>query len=155
MKKFVLFLLIGMLLFSGALFAQTAQGANARGGAQPQQQQQQRQQPAASSQEVNPDYFAGGGYTGPVLAPITIADLAEAEPNQFVIVEGFVVLQRVPGTYILADAAQDATASVVIRLNPYFWSNLDIGADTPVLVYGIVNRSELRIEIEATRIEIK
>ena len=136
MKKFVLFLAIGVLLFPAVLFAQTTQGAS-------------------NAQSTNPDYFAGGGYLGPVLGISTITDLPMAEPNAFVIVEGYVIQQRVPGTYILADAPQNPNASVVIHLNPYFWANLQVDANTPVLVYAIVNRSELRTELEATRIEIK
>ena len=136
MKKIVFFLAIGALLFPAALFAQSTQGAS-------------------NAQSTNPDYFAGGGYLGPVLGITSINDLAMAAPNAFVIVEGYVIQQRVPGTYILANAAQDPSASVVIHLNPYFWANLQVDANTPVLVYAIVNRSELRIELEATRIEIK
>ena len=153
MKKFVLLLAIGMLLLSSALFAQTAQGSNARAGTQ--QQQQQQQQPPANDQEVDPEDFARGGYTGPVLAPITIADLADTEPNEWVIVEGFLVQQRVPGIYILADAVEDYENSVVVHINPSFWVNLDIAGDTPLRVFGTVNRSELRIEIETVRIEIQ
>ena len=139
MKKFILFLTIGLLL-SGVLFAQTTQGANTS---------------RSQGSQTNSDYFAGGGYTGPVLGVSTIESLMSTAPNTFVIVEGFLVQQRVPGTFVLADAKTNYNSSVVIRLNPYFWSNLEINADTPVLVYGVVNRSELRIEIEATRIEIK
>ena len=139
MKKTVLFLTIGMLLLSGSVFAQTTQGANTN---------------TASNQEES-DYFAGGGYVGPVLGSITIAGLRDAKPNEFVIVEGYLIQQRVPGTFILADAAKNHLDSVVVRVNPYIWSNLQIKADTPVLIYGIVNRSELRIEIEVTRIEIQ
>ena len=139
MKKIVLFMTIGILLFSGALFAQTTQGANT----------------TRSSQGTNSDYFAGGGYTGPVLGISTIEKLNSAAPNEFVIVEGYLVQQRVPGTFILAEAASNYKFSVVVRLNEYFWANLRVDANTPVLVYGIINRSELRTEIEATRIEIK
>jgi uncharacterized protein YdeI (BOF family) len=139
MKKIVFLLAIGMLLFSGVAVGQTAQGANTTGGAQ-----------GNSS-----DNFGRGGYTGPVLGSITIDALRDSVANAFVIVEGYLIQQRVPGTYILANAAQNPTVSVVIHINPYFWSNLQIDANTPVLVFGTVNRSELRIEIEATRIEIK
>jgi len=138
MKKFSFFLLIGMLLLSGAVFAQTTQGADNSG-----------------AQSADAQSFAGGGYSGPVLAPITIQDLLNTTPNQFVIVGGYLVQQRVPGTFILADAASNPTISVVVRFNPYSWANLTIDPSTPVLVYGIVNRSDLRIEIEATRIEVK
>jgi len=137
MKKSIFFLMIGLMIFSGAaLFAQTTQGAQ-------------------SGQMPDPNYFAGGGYKGPVLGITTIEDLRDAAPNTFVIVEGYLIQQRVPGTYVLADSADRPTVSVVIRLSPYFWSNLEIDAKTPVLVYGAVNRSDLRIEVEATRIEIK
>jgi len=130
MKKFVFFLMIGMLLLSAAVFAQSNQGNG-------------------------PDYFAGGGYTGPTLDILSIYDLLETHPNQFVVVEGFLIQQRMPGTFVLADAAQNPTISVVVRLNQYSWANLDIDAKTPVLVYGNVNRSDMRIEIEAARIEIQ
>ena len=137
MKKIVFFLVIGMLL-SGAVFAQTTQGVS-----------------PANAQSTDPDYFAGGGYTGPALGILTIYDLLDTVPNQFVIVEGYLVQQRVPGTFVLGDAAQDSQITVVVRFNDYGWVNLDIDANTPVLVYGNVNRSDLRIEIEATRIEIQ
>jgi uncharacterized protein YdeI (BOF family) len=137
MKKVVFFLLVGMLLLSGAVFAQTTQAAS-----NPDQQ-------GASNED-----FARGGYSGPTLAILPIADLPNALPNEFVIVEGYLVQQRVPGTFILADSPTNPTASVIVRFNSYSWSNLIITADTPVLIYGTVNRSELRIEIEGTRIEI-
>ena len=136
MKKIVF--LIGIILFSVSVFAQTSQSTN-----------------TANAQGTNSDNFARGGYTGPVLGTIAIGDLMNTTPNEFVIVEGYLVQQRVPGTYILAEAPDNSNTSVVIRLNPYFWSNLEIDGNTPVLVYGTVNRSELRIELEATRIEIK
>ena len=133
MKKFVFILVL--VLFSGVLFAQTTQGVNAQNG--------------------NSENFAGGGYAGPVLAPMAIEDLLGTAPNAFVIVEGYLVQQRVPGTYVLADSSSNPTISVVVRFNPYGWANLQIDANTPVLVYGNVNRSDMRIEIEASRIEIQ
>jgi len=141
MRRFVFFLVIGMLVFSGAVFAQTTQGVNNLS--------------TQSAQTANPESFAGGGYNGPVLTPISIQDLLNTVPNEFVIVEGYLVQQRVPGTFVLADAPSNPTISVVVRFNPYSWANLSIGPSTPVLVYGNVNRSDLRIEIEASRIEIK
>jgi len=149
MKRFVFFLVIGMLLFSGAVFAQTTQGVN------DQNAQSSNNLSAQSAQTVNPDSFAGGGYNGPVLAPMAIQDLLNSTPNQFVIVQGYLVQQRVPGTFVLADAASNPTISVVVRFNPYTWANLSIDPGTPVLIYGIVNRSDLRIEIEASRIEVQ
>jgi uncharacterized protein (TIGR00156 family) len=132
MKKFV-FLLAVMLLISGGLFAQTTQGA---------------------SNNQGDDNFARGGYQGPVLEITAVGDLANAAQNEWVIVEGYLIQQRVPGTYILADDPRNPTASVVVHINPYFWSNLSVSGDTLILVYGIVNRSEFRIEIEATRVDI-
>ena len=140
MKKLVFFLVIGMLLLSTAVFAQTTQGANTQ-----------------NAQGTGSENFARGGYDGPVLETVRIEDLltiAPARPNAWVIVEGYLIQQRVPGTFILADAPQNSSISVVVHVNPYFWANLDIAANTPVLVYGTVNFSELRIEIEASRIEI-
>ena len=140
MKKLVFFLVIGMLLLSVAAFAQTTQGVNSQGN--------------QNAQGVNLEDFARGGYTGPVLAPIAIKDLVSTAPNEFVIVEGYVVQQRVPSVFILGDTPSDYTVSVVVRFNDYGWVNLNIEGSTPVRVYGIVNRSEMRIEVEATRIEI-
>ncbi|MCL2138538.1 MAG: hypothetical protein FWH41_05255 [Treponema sp.] len=139
MKKLVFFLVIGMLIFSGTAFAQTTQGPNTG---------------SVEGAESAAENFAGGGYVGPLLGILKIEDLANTVPNEFVIVEGFLIQQRVPGNYILADAAEDAAFSVIVHFNPYGWANLDIDASTPVLVFGTVNRSELRIEIEAIRIEI-
>ena len=139
MKKLVFFLVIGMLLLSGAAFAQADDSADTAG---------------AKGAESKAESFAGGGYVGPVLGILTIQDLPNTVPNEFVIVEGYLVQQRVPGTYILGDAAENPSVSVVVRFNPYGWANLNIDASKKVLVHGIVNRSELRVEIEATRIEI-
>jgi uncharacterized protein YdeI (BOF family) len=99
--------------------------------------------------------FGGGGYAGTVLEPITIEDLQEATPNQYVIVEGYLIQQRVPGTYILASDTEDPEFSVIVHFNPYNWANLDIDGETPVLVYGIVDRSELSIEVIGKRIEVQ
>jgi len=142
MKKFVFFLVIGMLLLSGAVFAQTTQGVDSLNSQN-------------NAQGVNPEDFGRGGYSGPVLTPMAIMDLLNTTPNQFVIVEGYVVQQRVPGTYVLADAPSNPQISVVVRFNAYGWANLKIDPSTPVLVYGNVNRSDMRIEIEAARIEVK
>jgi uncharacterized protein YdeI (BOF family) len=139
MKKVVIFLVIGILLVSGAVFAQTTQAAS-----NPNQQQ-----------DTQNEDFARGGYSGPSLAILAIGDLADTAPNEFVIVEGYLIQQRIPGTFILADSPKDPTATVIVRFNSYSWSNLTITAETPVLIYGTVNRSELRIEIEGTRIEIQ
>jgi len=138
MRKHVLILVIGLLLVAGALSAQTTQGASTAGNAQ------------ADSQS-----FAGGGFTGPVLAPIGILDLLDQAPNAYVIVRGYIVQQRVPGTYILADKLDNPTISVVVHFTRYGWANLDIDATTPVLVYGVVSRSDMRIEIAADRVEVQ
>ena len=141
MKKLAFFLMIGMLLLSVAVFAQTTQGASNLS--------------SQNAQSVNLEDFGRGGYSGPVLAPMPIEALLETVPNQFVIVEGYLTQQRVPGTFVLADTATNYRISVVVRFNDYGWVNLNIDPSTPVLVYGNVNRSDLRIEIEAARIEIK
>jgi len=146
MKKLAFFLVIGMLLLSVAAFAQTTQGVNSLSSQNTQ---------GANAQGVNPQDFGRGGYSGPVLTPMGIMDLLNTTPNQFVIVEGYLVQQRVPGTFVLADAPSNPTVSVVTRFNDYGWVNLNIDPSTPVLVYGNVNRSDMRIEIEAARIEIK
>jgi uncharacterized protein YdeI (BOF family) len=148
MKKLSFFLVFGMLFLSAALFAQTNQGANA-------QAQGTQARPAGAQPAANPQSFAGGGYTGTVLAPITIADLANAEPNQYVIVSGFLVQQRVPGTYILGDAADNPRVSVVVHLNPYNWANLSVDGKTAVLIYGTVSKANLSTEINADRIEVQ
>ena len=141
MKKHVFILVVALLLVAGALSAQTTQGARTTGG--------------NAQQQMDSESFAGGGYTGPVLAPINIADLPNANPNAFVIVRGYIIQQRVPGTYILADKPDNPTISVVIYFTDYGWVNLNIDAATPVLVYGVVSRSDMRIEIAADRIEIQ
>ncbi|MDR1059241.1 MAG: hypothetical protein LBL43_06795 [Treponema sp.] len=133
MNKRTILLVAGILLFSAGLYAQS--GAN--------------------SQDSQTGYFGGGGYSGTVLSPIGIADLLQAEPNEYVIVQGFLVQQRVPGTFVLADSASDPATSVVVHLNAYDWANLQIDAATPILVYGIVSKSNLSIEIVGDRVEIQ
>ena len=127
MKNKVVFLIIGLLLVSTVLFAQ--QGS--------------------SGQD-----FGRGGYVGNVLMPITIADLPAEAPNAYVIVSGYLISQRVPGTFVLADEAEDPTISVVVYFNDYDWANLQIDAATPVLIYGTVSKSDLRTEVIGERIEI-
>jgi uncharacterized protein YdeI (BOF family) len=131
MKKRIVFLVFGVLLLSLGLYAQSEQGAQ------------------------NAEYFGGGGYSGTVLTPIGIADLLQAEPNAYVIVQGVLVQQRVPGTFILADSATDPTVSVVVHLGTYNWANLQIDSSTPILVYGTVSRSNMSIEIVGDRVEIQ
>jgi uncharacterized protein YdeI (BOF family) len=132
-KRFIL-LAVGILLFSAGLYAQSGQNSQ-------------------DSQDAG--YFGGGGYSGIVLSPIGIADLLQAEPNEYVIVQGFLVQQRVPGTFVLADSASDPATSVVVYLNAYDWANLQIDASTPILVYGTVLKSNLSIEIVGDRVEIQ
>ena len=136
MKKHIFILVIGLLLVAVALSAQTTAGAN-------------------TNAQIDAEAFAGGGYTGTVLAPITIADLQTAVPNSYVIVSGYIIQQRVPGTYVLADKPTNPTISVVVRFTRYGWANLEIDAATPVLVYGIVSKSDLRTEVDADRVEIQ
>jgi len=137
MRKHVFILVIGLLLVAGALSAQTTQGAGTAENAQ------------------MTESFAGGGYSGGVLAPIDILDLLNEAPNAYVIVRGYIIQQRVPGTYILADKKENPSISVVVYFTRYGWANLEINAETPVLVYGVVSRSDMRIEIAADRVEIQ
>ena len=138
MKKFILLLAV-MLLFSGALFAQTTQGAS-------------------GDQGNYQDNFARGAYEGPVLGIIDIDELKNAEPNEWVILEGYLIQERRPGVYILGKTASTPVLNygdtVIIHFDPSDWVNLQINANIPVLVHGIVNRYQLNIEIEAVRIEI-
>jgi uncharacterized protein YdeI (BOF family) len=96
--------------------------------------------------------FAGGGYTGPSLEAITIADLADAAPNTYVMVSGTISQQRVPGRYILVDGEGEDQVSVVVRIGSYEWANLEVDDATAVVVYGIVLKSESSTEIFAERI---
>jgi uncharacterized protein YdeI (BOF family) len=97
--------------------------------------------------------FDGGAYGGPVLEPITIADLPTQEANAYVIVSGVLALQRLPGgRYVLVDGEGEEQVSVVVRADSLAWSNLEVDGETPVLVYGIVLKSDSSIEILAERI---
>jgi uncharacterized protein YdeI (BOF family) len=96
--------------------------------------------------------FAGGGYTGPSLEAITIADLQETTPNTYVMVSGTISQQRVPGRYVLVDGEGEDQVSVVVRIGPYEWANLEVDDATVVVIYGIVLKSESSTEILAERI---
>jgi uncharacterized protein YdeI (BOF family) len=152
MKKLTFFLVIGMLFVSAALFAQTTQGSS---NAQSAQARTTSAQTTSAQQPAAGQAFGGGGYSGTLLTPIAIADLANALPNQYVIVSGYLVQERVPGTYVLANTADNYTISVVVHLNAYNWANLQIDARTPVLVYGTVSKANLTTEIAADRVEIQ
>jgi uncharacterized protein YdeI (BOF family) len=166
-----------MLLLGGVLFAQqdpsAGQNSTANANAETVNQSASQNQNAAADQSadqsadqeqttdnsaaqaVNPVSFAGGGYTGNVLAPITVADLANAKPNEYVIVDGYVTLRRVPGAFVLADDPANPKASVIVYANGYDWANLQIDSKSEVLVYGIVSKSEMDTTIYASRFEIK
>ena len=133
MKIKMTFLVIGLLLVSAALFAQGGNGAQNGPGTLD---------------------FGRGGYVGNMLEPITIEDLKEAAPNAYVIVSGYLVRQRVPGIFVLADEAEDYTISVVVNLSDYNWANLKIDASTPVLVYGVVSKSDLSTVLMGERVEV-
>jgi uncharacterized protein YdeI (BOF family) len=96
--------------------------------------------------------FDGGAYTGAVLEPITIADLPDQPANAYVIVSGVLASQRAPGRYVLVDGEGEEQVSVVVRADSWVWSNLDVDGETPVLVYGIVLKSDSSIEVLAERI---
>jgi uncharacterized protein YdeI (BOF family) len=106
----------------------------------------------AFSSAVYAQGFGGGGYTGPSLEPITIADLAETTPNQYVIVSGLLEQQRVPGRFILAEGEDEEKVSVIVRIGTYEWANLEVDGETTVWVYGIVIKSEAGLEILAERV---
>ncbi|MDR1586015.1 MAG: hypothetical protein LBS57_01020 [Treponema sp.] len=149
MKKQMVFVILGLLV-SAVLFAQTTQDAeNARttGAAEYDQYDQYEVQ---GTQD-----FGRGGYTGTRLTPIEISDLLSQAPNAYVIVSGYIIGQRVPGTFVLADDPDDPQVSVVVYLNDYFWVNLQIDPSTPVLVYGTASRSDLRTEIIGERVEVQ
>jgi uncharacterized protein YdeI (BOF family) len=98
-------------------------------------------------------HFGKGGYSGPSLEPITIADLADVAPNDFVIVSGTIIQQRVPGRYVLADGEGEDQVSVVVRIGPYEWGNIEVDDATSVMVYGTVLKSpQSAIEILAERV---
>jgi uncharacterized protein YdeI (BOF family) len=164
MKNVKTYLVLGMLLMGGVLFAQEDPnaGQNSTGEAnaetateQTADQSDDQQAAAPAAQDVNPASFAGGGYTGNVLAPITVPDLANATPNEWVIVDGYLTMKRVPGAFVLSDSASDPKASVIVYANDYDWANLQIDSNTEILVYGIVSKSEMDTKIYASRFEIK
>jgi uncharacterized protein YdeI (BOF family) len=95
--------------------------------------------------------FGGGGYTGPSLEPITIADLAGASANEYVIVSGILVRQNMPGRFVLVD--REIGSAVSVRIGAYEWANLEVDGETPILVYGVVLKSAFGLEIIAERIE--
>jgi uncharacterized protein YdeI (BOF family) len=99
--------------------------------------------------------FSGGGYAGPSLEPITIADLAEAYPNDYVIVSGFLEQQRTPGRFIFADGSVDDEdyISIIARIDSVAWVNLEVDDATPVLLYGIVLKSQFGTELLVERVD--
>jgi uncharacterized protein YdeI (BOF family) len=150
MKKQMVFVMLG-LFNSAVLFAQTTQDAeDARSARTTGVGSQYEESGVQGAQD-----FGRGGYSGIKLAPVEISDLLSEAPNAYVIVGGYIIGQRVPGTFVLADDPDDPQVSVVVYLNDYFWANLEIDSTTPVLVYGTVSRSDLRTEINGERVEIQ
>jgi uncharacterized protein YdeI (BOF family) len=150
MKKQMVFVMLGLFI-SAVLFAQTTQDAEeARSARTTGVDSQYDDYDVGGTQD-----FGRGGYSGGKLEPIEISGLLSEVPNAYVIVSGYIIGQRVPGTFILADDADNPQVSVVVYLNDYFWANLQIDSSTPVLVYGTVSRSDLRTEIIGERVEIQ
>jgi uncharacterized protein YdeI (BOF family) len=97
--------------------------------------------------------FGGGGYTGPSIEPVSITDVKEAEPNAYVIVNGIITQQLVPGYFVLTDAeAEEDADSIFVRIDSYAWANLEVDDATPVQIYGILLKSASNVEILAERV---
>ena len=123
MKKLVCFLFVGLVCISVGLFAQN---------------------------------FDGGGYYGPSIEPIGVADLVDAAPNDFIIVTGTLIQQNVPGLFVLEDdywEEGEEPAQVLVRIDSYAWSNLEVDETTPVLIYGIVLKKYMNTEVLALRVD--
>jgi uncharacterized protein YdeI (BOF family) len=108
----------------------------------------------ALSGAVYAQSFDGGGYSGPSLETITIADLVDVYPNEYVIVYGYLEQQRTPGRFVFADGSvdEDNYVSVIARIDGPAWVNLEIDDSAPVLLYGIVLKSEYSTEILVERV---
>jgi uncharacterized protein YdeI (BOF family) len=97
--------------------------------------------------------FGGGGYAGPSIEPISIADVRDADPNTYVVVTGIITQQNAPGYYVLTDAeAEEDADTIFVRIDSYAWANLEVDDATPVLIYGIVLKSASSVEILALRV---
>lgn len=108
----------------------------------------------ALSGAVYAQSFNGGGYSGPSLETITIADLVDVSPNEYVIVIGYLEQQRTPGRFVFADGTVDDGnyVSVIARIDGPAWVNLEVDDGTAVLLYGIILKSEYGTEILVERV---
>ena len=96
--------------------------------------------------------FGGGGYTGPSLEPVSIADVREAEASTFVIVTGTLIQQNVPGRFVLSEGEDDEKVSIIVHIDSYAWSNLEVDGETEVQIYGILVKTYSSTEIYAERV---
>jgi uncharacterized protein YdeI (BOF family) len=107
----------------------------------------------AFSSALYAESFGGGGYTGPSIEPVSIADVRDAEPNAYVIVNGILTQQNVPGYFVLTDAeAEEDADSIFVRIDSYAWANQEVDDATPVQIYGIVLKSASNVEVLAIRV---
>ena len=97
--------------------------------------------------------FDGGGYTSQSIEPITVADLANAAPNDYIVVCGTLVQQNAPGIFVLTDDGEEP-AEVLVRIDSYAWSNMKIDATIPVVIYGIVLKKYMNTEVLALRVDV-
>ncbi|GHU08614.1 hypothetical protein FACS1894151_04850 [Spirochaetia bacterium] len=108
---------------------------------------------AIGSVAVFADSFDGGGYTGPSIEPITIAEVRESEPNAYVIASGTITRQNIPGIYTLTNTDEEDNAiSILVYIGDFAWVNLEIDGETPVVVYGWVIKSDSDVRILAERV---
>ena len=96
--------------------------------------------------------FDGGGYTGPSIEPLSIADVKEAEASTHIIVTGTLIQQNVPGRYVLSEGEDDEKVSIIVHIDSYAWANLEVDGETEVQIYGILVKTDSSIEIYAERV---
>jgi uncharacterized protein (TIGR00156 family) len=96
----------------------------------------------------------GGGYTGPSSVVVSkVSDVKKLPDDANVILEGKIE-RRLENEKYLFDDGED---TITLDIDDDEWRGLSVGADDVVVIYGEVDRSPFRaeVEIEVDRIEKK
>jgi uncharacterized protein (TIGR00156 family) len=103
---------------------------------------------------VGADDWQGGGYTGPSSVTVSkVSDAKKLPDDAKVTLEGKIERRLGNEKYLFNDG-QD---TITLDIDDDEWRGLSVGADDVVIIYGEVDRSPFRaeVQIEVDRIEKK
>ncbi len=92
-----------------------------------------------------------GGFQGPGLSTITVAQALELGDDTAVVLEGKIEKSLGKEQYVF----QDATGSVTVEIDDDDWRGLTVTPQNTVIIKGEVEKDMFKTEIDVDAIEIK